>query len=111
MKRRMNRLMQMREGLRLYFRPDIYRRLLPYIRPYRLSVGVVVGILLAQNGLALLDPWPMKILIDNALSGQPLPSWVRHAFPFLSLRNRFAIVVAVVLGGILLRLGANALEI
>ena len=34
---------------REYFRLDIYRRVLPYTRPYRLAMVVVVGIMLAQN--------------------------------------------------------------
>jgi len=93
-----------------YFRADIYLRMLPYCRPYRLVMGVVVLITFAQTGLTLLDPWPMKILVDNGLSGKPLASQFTSIFPFLT-RNARAVVLFAVLAGIALWLVGMALDI
>ena len=35
---------------------------------------VVLGTMVAQIGLTLLGPWPMKLIVDNVLSSQPLPA-------------------------------------
>jgi ATP-binding cassette, subfamily B, bacterial len=54
-------------------RPSLARRLLHYIRPYRLPF--LLG--LAQVGLMsafdLMRPWPLKIVVDSVLGDQPPP--------------------------------------
>jgi ABC-type multidrug transport system fused ATPase/permease subunit len=94
-----------------YFRWDVYRRLLPYIWPYRLPMAVVILFSLACTGISLIEPWGMKILVDNALGGQPLPAWLQQAFFFLPLTNAHALVLFAVLGALALGLIRNVLEI
>lgn len=49
-------------------------RILAYLKPYKgLSLLTVLGIFLSSIG-ALVEPWPLKIIVDNILSNQPLPS-------------------------------------
>jgi ABC-type multidrug transport system fused ATPase/permease subunit len=49
------------------------RRALRYVWPYwPLGLGAVVAMLLL-TGLALLTPWPMKIVVDSVLQNEPLP--------------------------------------
>lgn len=83
---------QIRGGFRAYFRTDIYHRFLPYIRPHRLPMAVVIAFTFLQSGLALLDPWPMKILIDSGLSQKRLPDRFGQVFPFLRSGNPRAII-------------------
>jgi ABC-type multidrug transport system fused ATPase/permease subunit len=102
----------MRDLLRKLFPLELYARALPYVRPHKLAMVVVVLLLTADPVLTLLQPWPMKILIDNALSDPPqaLPDWVTGTFPFLGPGHRHAIVVSAILGLIALGLIGAALS-
>ncbi len=54
-------------------------RVWPYVRrEWRLAVTTVVLIALVA-GASLLTPWPMKLLVDQVLGGQPVPAWWPHA--------------------------------
>src|SRR4030095_3404614 len=44
-----------------------------YLRPYWLTFVLALGQLLFISALELLKPWPLKVIIDNVLSGNPLP--------------------------------------
>jgi len=50
---------------------------LPYIRPEWKLVALSLGSVLAASGVALLRPWPLKILIDDVLKLEPgaQPEW------------------------------------
>lgn len=98
---------RIRDGLRRYFRTDIYRRVFHYIGPHKLRMAVVVAIITAETGLALLEPWPMKILIDQGLTAQPLTGWLASLLPFLEGASATRIVVFAVLAGIVLKLIGN----
>jgi ABC-type multidrug transport system fused ATPase/permease subunit len=58
---------------------------------------VVLLLLTAEPVLTLLTPWPMKILIDNGLSGKPLPDWLTETFPSLAPDHPHAVVVFAIL--------------
>jgi len=94
-----------------YFRADIYRRLLPYVRHFKLPMTVVVLITIADSLLALLDPWPLKILIDSALSHEPLPGLLVQLWPLLATFHGSGLIVVTVAAGIGLRLAKQALSI
>ena len=104
---------RMFDGLRTYFRANVYVRLLSYLRlrPHKVLMASVVLILLAQVGISLLEPWWMQILIDNGLSSIPLPAWFNQVFPFLAAASPKAIVVFAVLAGIVVRLVGTALDL
>lgn len=51
----------------------IARKVLYYLRPYRLAFLGALGQLLLINLLELLKPWPLKVVIDHVLAGHPLP--------------------------------------
>jgi ABC-type multidrug transport system fused ATPase/permease subunit len=94
-----------------YSQARIYRRLLPYLRPYRGAATAVLMLLLAQVALGLLEPWWMQILVDNGLLGRALPDWISRFLPSVRDGGGRAIVVFAVLLGIALWLAANVLEI
>jgi ATP-binding cassette, subfamily B, bacterial len=50
---------------------------LPYVRPEWKLVALSLGSVLAASGIALLRPWPLKILIDDVLKLEPgtQPDW------------------------------------
>src|SRR5437870_13348399 len=98
----MNKLRRFREKLGRLFRADIYVRLLRYVWPYKYAMALVFALSMAQTAMSLLDPWPMKIIIDSGFGGQPLPGWLVRAVPALVPGNGRAIVVFAVLGGMVL---------
>ena len=56
-----------------------WRRLYRLAEPPRAAVLAVTGLSLAALALDLAKPWPLKLVIDSALSHQPLPpaaAWV-----------------------------------
>jgi ABC-type multidrug transport system fused ATPase/permease subunit len=104
-------MLRIRERLNKYFRWDIYRRLLPYVFPYKYAMAFVMVMTLVYSGLELLEPWPMKFLIDNALGGHALPGWLTQPFPFLSLSTPFAIALYAIVGGLVLAMMRNLLDV
>src|SRR5262249_566361 len=95
---------------RRYFQASIYGRLLPYLRPYRLPMAIVVIIMVAQVGLNLLEPWSLAVLI-NELKGDDQPGWLRFLFPFLGVAHGWVIVVFAVVFGVAVRLLSSVLDV
>jgi len=74
-----------------------------YLKPYWPSFIFALGQVFLISALELLKPWPLKIIIDNVLSGKPLPwgfalSWSAQSLLFLACTA--LIVVYLVLGGL-----------
>jgi ATP-binding cassette, subfamily B, bacterial len=74
-----------------------------YLKPYWPAFLFALGQVLFISALELLKPWPLKIIIDNVLSGKPLPwgpavGWSPHRLLLFSCIG--LVVVYVVLGGI-----------
>ena len=51
-----------------------FRRVVPYIRPYRRLAVTSLLLMVASAGMALLSPWPLALLLDTVLGNEPLPS-------------------------------------
>ena len=74
-----------------------------YLKPYWPAFSFALGQVLFISALELLKPWPLKIIIDNVLSGKPLPwgpavGWSPHRLLLFSCIG--LVIVYVVLGGI-----------
>jgi ATP-binding cassette subfamily B protein len=54
-----------------------YRLLLPYARSQRRALILIFALTLATSLLVAVQPWPMKLLVDNLLGGKPLPNILR----------------------------------
>ena len=85
-------------------------RLLKYLRPYWRLASLSGVLILLSSGLALLVPWPLKILVDSVLQGEPLPGFLETAFGPIEV-NRFSILVAAVVAGFAVTLFTNAVTI
>ena len=91
------------------FREDSARPLLPwmlsFLRPYRRSATVLGVLLVVQIVLGALQPWPLKLVIDNVLDSaehpfpEPLASWMQA----LTGGSLLGALVVVVTGGVLLQ--------
>jgi ATP-binding cassette subfamily B protein/subfamily B ATP-binding cassette protein MsbA len=67
------------------------------LRPVRGELAAVLGSLTLATLLGLLPPVGTKLVVDYALTGQPLPSWAAERFAWLSSPSRIlgATVTAV----------------
>lgn len=45
-----------------------------FLHPYRWPLSIGLFLLLVSTALSLLTPWPLKLLIDNVIGGDPMPS-------------------------------------
>jgi ATP-binding cassette subfamily B protein/subfamily B ATP-binding cassette protein MsbA len=52
-------------------------RLLRYARPHWRGLAVLIATMLANIGLDLLRPWPLKLVIDNVLGDERIPGVLR----------------------------------
>jgi ATP-binding cassette subfamily B protein len=76
---------------------SLVRRLLTHLRPYRAWLVLVVVVDLLAVPLALLMPLPLKLAVDHAIGGQPLPAWAAALWPGEGAGAALALAVAGVL--------------
>lgn len=78
-------------------------RVLTYLRPHRLALLWALAQVLLIAGFELLKPWPLKVIIDSVLGGQPLPwgwpaGWSRELLLLASCVS--LVLIYAVLGGL-----------
>ena len=81
------------------------RKVLPYLWPYRWPFVFALAQVFLMSGCELLKPWPLKIIIDNVLSGKPL-EWETlkgYSIDTLLIQACVAMIfIYLILGGITL---------
>jgi len=71
----------------------LYRRLLQEARPYWLHLAGLFGLGLLASLVALLNPVPLKIVVDSVLGGHPLPAFLQPFFPEAAAQSSTAILL------------------
>jgi ATP-binding cassette subfamily B protein/subfamily B ATP-binding cassette protein MsbA len=71
---------------------SIYRRVGRYLRPYRARFVVALALVALNAVLEIGKPWPLKIVVDQVLGGEPL------ALPWLREFDARALLAAACLG-------------
>ena len=82
----------------------LYRRLLRQARPYWLHLAGAFGLGLLASPVALLNPLPLKIVVDSVLGGHRLPGFLQPLFPEAAARSPAAILLFAI--GLLLAVAA-----
>ena len=59
----------------------MFRRLYPFWRPARSATALGIAALLVAAALELLQPWPIKWLVDHVLGERPAPAWMQNWWP------------------------------
>ncbi|MDR3556503.1 MAG: ABC transporter ATP-binding protein, partial [Syntrophobacteraceae bacterium] len=83
----------------------MFKKILKYLWPYRLPFIVALVEVFIMSGCELLKPWPLKIIIDNVLSGKPAPWAFAKGFShngLLLLATGGLVIIYLVLGAITL---------
>ncbi len=87
-----------------------YLRVLRYVKPYWRRAAATVFVTLVLSVLALLGPWPLKILFDSVLGSHPLPPVVDRILAPLA-GDALLLVLAIVAVGFAITLLENALSV
>ena len=59
------------------------------LRPYKSGLVIVFAAMLVETAMSLAAPWPLKIILDNALGGHPLPIGLHGCTIWASTRTRW----------------------
>jgi ATP-binding cassette subfamily B protein/subfamily B ATP-binding cassette protein MsbA len=81
------------------------RKLLPYLRPYRLRFAWALAQLFLIVGFDLLKPWPLQLIIDHVLSGKPVTQAWLAGLP------RGTLLAVACIGLVVISLGAGLLAV
>src|SRR5262249_40188708 len=81
-------------------------RILPYLLPYRGLAAASAALVIASALAGLAQPWPLTLLVDNVLSGLPLPPMLavllgpisQQQIPLLILAVGAGLVITLVIG-------------
>jgi ABC-type multidrug transport system fused ATPase/permease subunit len=84
------------------------RLIIDLARPYRGWFVIILLAMLVEAATSLAGPWPLKIIIDQAVGHQPVPVWLVRLIgpalasngPALAAAAALSIVLLAVLGGI-----------
>jgi ATP-binding cassette, subfamily B, bacterial len=80
------------------------KKLLPYLEAHRSSIAWALLQVLLIAGFELLKPWPLQIVIDNALGGKPFPIAALSSSPG-------KLLLLACLGMVLVHFGAGVLTL
>src|ERR1700747_2615370 len=67
------------------------------LRPYRGWLAIILIATGIETAMGLAAPWPLKIVLDNVITGEEPPRWLGHVaswFPGI-IPMRIALVAAV----------------
>src|SRR6202140_3080207 len=67
-------------------------RIVDLVRPHWKALTVALVAVLGEALTDTLEPWPIKIVIDNILQSKALPGWLGGAVTGLFGNNAYAIV-------------------
>ena len=76
---------------------------LSFLRPYRARFLVIAILSIVEIGLSALAPWPLKIVVDNALGGLLLPGSLAALVPSVVASSAVTLLVIVIIAGLLLQ--------
>ncbi len=77
------------------------------LRPHWKLLSLALLAVLGETLADLLDPWPLKIIVDNLLQRKPLPDWLSNIVDSVAGDDRFAVLnFAVVAVAVIAIVGA-----
>jgi ABC-type multidrug transport system fused ATPase/permease subunit len=80
-----------------------WRWSLGYLKPYEGRIALLAALSLVEVGLRALLPWPMKVIVDQALGTQAPSGWLL-ALPGVAAADRASLLVAIALAGVVIQL-------
>jgi ATP-binding cassette subfamily B protein len=68
------------------------RQLVDLLRPHWRALSLALVAVIGETACDLLDPWPLKIIIDNLLQSKPLPHWLAGIVSHMAGQDKFAVL-------------------
>src|ERR1700730_10586502 len=72
-------------------------RMLELLRPHWTTLSLALLAVIGETITDLLEPWPLKIIVDNLLQSKPLPAWLSAIVRYVAGQNKFAVLNFVLL--------------
>jgi subfamily B ATP-binding cassette protein MsbA len=67
------------------------------LRPHGWSLSLALLAVLGETGADLLDPWPLKIIVDNVLQSKHLPAWLSTVVSHTAGQDKLSVLNFAVL--------------
>ena len=67
-------------------------RLARLVRPYAGSLSLAVLAVIGEGLTGLLEPWPLKMVVDNVSGSKAIPAWLASRLPAAFMANKMAIL-------------------
>ena len=67
-------------------------KLLELLRPHWKALSLALLAVIGETVTDLLEPWPLKIIVDNLLQSKPLPKWLGAIVSPIGGGNKFAVL-------------------
>ncbi|MEQ1575395.1 MAG: ABC transporter ATP-binding protein [Vicinamibacterales bacterium] len=83
---------------------SLARWTLSFVHPYRRRVAFIFVLSIVEIALVSLAPWPLKVVVDNVLGGQPLPPSIAAPIEPLTGSSPVALLFLIVAAGLFLQL-------
>jgi len=71
--------------------------MLELLRPHWKALSLALLAVIGETVTDLLEPWPLKIIVDNLLQSKPLPPWLTAIVSQMVGHNKFAVLNFAVL--------------
>src|SRR6202163_2190453 len=72
-------------------------KMLALLRPHWKTLTIALLAVLVETSADLLEPWPLKIIVDNLLQSKPLPHWLAAVVSHMAGHDKLAILNFAVL--------------
>lgn len=72
-------------------------KMLELLRPHWALLSVALLAVVGETATDLLEPWPLKIIIDNLLQSIPLPPWLTAIVIHTAGQNKYAVLTFAIL--------------
>jgi ABC-type multidrug transport system fused ATPase/permease subunit len=72
---------------------QLTRLVLGLVRPYRVWLVIVFIAMLVEIAMSLAAPWPLKLVLDDALGNHKLPTWLAWAHDYGISRNTLGVAL------------------
>jgi len=73
------------------------RQMVALLRPHWKAMSLALVAVIGETATDLLDPWPLKIIVDNLLQSKPLPPRLTAIVSHLAGQNKLAVLNFAVL--------------
>ena len=84
------------------------RLVLELIRPYHRWLAIVFIAMLVEIAMSLAAPWPLKLVLDDALANHRLPDWLAWAHNYGIGRHTLGVALFAGLATLLIAVAWNS---